>query len=308
MYGYVGGAGFIEAPLTVQNVGGAKCRSLSGGRASLFSLRQASLRRGRCPPRWRCNAQSEKAVSFAELEAEIREYLDSREDPGSNPLAYTNLGEAGRTDLISRIMEHGGYLEVSRRLEIPVDESDFIPPPPIRDLNKSLFRSEDDSPSLLLGRDLEARLGAVEQVIEDSKAAENSLASSEGRRRASRQEVPTGEELRLANEQLVPPVVDEPVPEGELFALTASMRLGMLVLAAVTAVGFGRASPGVISQETITTFRSMAGALGVAHLLVSVYAGGVLAAQYNRNRFLWSVKVLLSGPIGLKYLRSLGSL
>lgn len=305
---YAGAAAFIKAPLTVQNFGGAQRGSFCGEPSSLFVLRQPSLCRGRCPPRWRCSAQSEKAISFAELEAEIRKYLDSHEDPGPNPLAYTNLGEAGRTDLISRIMDHGGYLEVSRRLGIPVDESTFILPPPVRDPNKSLFRSEDDRASLLLGRDLESRFGAVEQGVDGSKASDNSLASSGGRRAASRQEVPTGEELRLANEKLAPSVVDKPVPEGERFTLTASMRLGMLVLAGVTAVGFGRASPGVVNQETITTCRVIAEALGVAHLLVGVYGGGVLAAQYSRNRFLWSAKVLLSGPIGLRYLRSLGSL
>lgn len=297
---------FVQTPLTLQPLGGPQNARFCTARNSSFALKPTTLQRSRCPSRWRCTADNDKTISFVALEAEIRQYLDGCEDPGPSPLAYTNLGEAGRTDLISRIMEHGGYLQVSRRLGVPVDESNFISPPSVPIPNTSLFNQEDGKPSLVMGRDLEARLGTVGQVIEDSKVSGNALSSSQ--RRALRAGVPSGQELRSASEQFIPPVTDEPLPKGERFSLTASMRLGMVLLAAVTAVGFGRASSGVVNEDTIATCRLMAEALAVAHLAVGIYAGGVLAARYNRSRLLWSAKVLLSGPLGLQHLRSLGSL
>lgn len=297
---------FIHVPTTAPSAKWQRnhqCRPCS----SSFVARRPVRRRFTHPSPWKCSAESDKAISFAQLEAEIRRYLESCEDPGPNPLAYTNLGEAGRTDLISRIMEHGGYLQVSNRLGIPVDESNFIPPPTAPESNKSLFNSEDVKSSLVVGRDLEERLGTVEKVIEESKISGNSLSSSQ-QRRAIRAGVPSPQDLKRASDQLLPPVTDEPVPKGERFVLTASMRLGMLLLAAVTAVGFGRASSGVVGNDLIATCRLMAEALGISHLVVAIYAGGVLAAQYNRNRIIWSAKLLLSGPLGLQYLRALGPL
>lgn len=245
---------------------------------------------------------------FAILEKDIREYLESCPEVDSSPLAYVNLGKAGRTDLISRIMSFGGYIHVSTRLDIPVDESQFIPPAPVFDPNQeSVFEKFDTGASLSLGRDLEAKLESLDQLSRTSGDASNSrtMTAPEGK---DRDDVPSGEEIRRENERILPPVVDAVVPEGERVVLTAGMRFGMVLLAVLFAIGFGRSSSGVISEDAIVVCRAIASTLGVTHLFVAVYAGFWLAPRLKRNPTVWSLKVLLGGPLGFRYLRSLKSL
>lgn len=106
----------------------------------------------------------------------------------------------------------------------------------------------------------------------------------------------------------MPPVVDQRVPEGERFVLPAGMRIGMLGWLVAISIGFGRTSQHLMPQTTITASQSVAGVLTVAHFVLGAYVGVVLAPQLRRNPALWFVKVLLAGPVGLRYLRALGSL
>lgn len=300
-------AAFIQAPFSRQPLSGSGPSLRFRSHASSFDSRPSVRRRTRSSPHWHCSTSNDPA-SFAELEGEIRAYLDACDDPGPNPLAYTALGAAGRTDLVSRIMEQGGYLEVSRRLGLAVDETTFILPPPVVNSGQWDFNADVDEASVVVGRDLEAKLSAAEEALNGSKDGAGAPSVAGNNRRALRAGVPTAQDLRAASERLVPPVTDEVVPDGERFVLSARMRAGIVILAAVTAAGFGRASTGLVGADAIETLRLVAEALGLAHVVVAVYAGGVLAAQYKRNRVLWSAKLLLSGPLGLPDLKSLGSL
>jgi hypothetical protein len=60
----------------------------------------------------------------ASLVAKINEFLaKQRPEADTTPLSYVSLGNAGRIDLVEPIMNAGGYISVSKRLGIPVDES-----------------------------------------------------------------------------------------------------------------------------------------------------------------------------------------
>lgn len=251
--------------------------------------------------------EDEEAASFAALEADIREYLRNCQNPGGSPLAYVNLGKAGRTDLVSRIMEAGGYIEVSRRLNLPVDEKEFIPPPPsFSNALESTFTKVDPGASLAIGRDLEARMEAFGRQPQGSSRASRSSSAVKSRKQTDN--VPSAEQLQQQNERIIPPVVDDRIPEGERFVLTGSMRVGMLILSGLCSVGFGQSSPAVLSEDAIAVCQAMAGALACAHVVVALYAGLVLAPKLKRGPGLWFFKALLSGPLGLQYLRSLGPL
>jgi len=245
--------------------------------------------------------------SFQTLANDVRLYLSSVEDPGEIPLAYVNLRKSGRLDLISRIMDAGGYIEVSRRLDLPVDESKFVASPPASTVfGKPLFDEKDENASLAIGRDLEARLEQIEDV--DMSSVDVGGVGSRPQRTRASTTVPSGEQLRWENENMTVPVVDEPIPEGELFALTTGMRLGFLALVALSAVGFGRTSVGLVAPEVVDACKGLACGLATAHVVLSVYAGSMVAPKLDRNALLWSLKVLLSGPIGLSTLRALPSL
>eukprot|EP00177_Eucheuma_denticulatum_P003263 GFKZ01005898.1.p1 GENE.GFKZ01005898.1~~GFKZ01005898.1.p1 ORF type:complete len:316 (+),score=26.35 GFKZ01005898.1:124-1071(+) len=276
-------------------------RPLLGRNPNLRPALQVVLSQKISPPD---NGDSE----FAKLEADIRDYLQTCPDFGQNPLTYMNLGKAGRVDLASRILENGGYIYVSKRLGIPVDETDFVPPPVITAPNSLELQTQDPGASLVIGRDLEARLASVEQVLKNTTEANGRLSSDRISRSRPNDDVPTAEELRLTNEKLNPPVQDIPVPEGERLTLSGQMRVGTLIWTTAIALGFGRTSPAVLPETIIQLCQSLAEALTVAHLVVAGYGAAVLASQMKRNRALWFFKLLLSGPIGLRDLRALGPL
>lgn len=260
----------------------------------------------------RCELQdsSEEDSEFSKLKADIQEYLQTFPQSDSNPLTYINLRKAGRTDLISRIMDNGGYIQVSRRLGIPVQESDFIPPPPVvKPAQLTLKNSLEEGAALAIGKDLEARLDSVEDVIKNmTQTGNNSLRLSAKSTSRPADNVPSAEQLLMDNEKFVPPIIDQPVAVGERFVLPASMRVGMLSWLIIISVGFGRTSQHLIPEGIVAACQSVAGALIVGHFVVGTYAGFVLAPQLKRNPVLWFFKVLLAGPIGVQYLRLLGSL
>lgn len=258
--------------------------------------------------RMRMNAMDNDANNraFKALEADIRDYLETCPASETSPLAYITLRKAGRVDLISRIMDAGGYITVSEKLGVPVDESQFIPPPPTFSAAKLLDADDDYNASLAIGRDLEARLGSIEEVIK------NTTDSGEPRRAESKaslfDDVPSGEELRRRNEAILPMVTDRPIPIGESFTLTPAVRIGILTLAGLSAIGFGKASQGNIADELVSTCRSLSQGLLIAHVFLGIYAGAVLAPQKRRNPSLWFAKVILGGPLGIRYLRGLDAL
>ena len=243
--------------------------------------------------------------SFKSLESDIREYLDtySSDEPTTNPLAYINLSKAGRDDLIPRIMDAGGYIEVSQRLGVSVYESNFIKPPSVTQFPPLV--SAQQSSSLALGQNLEKKLETVEQAIQEGKDRSLDLSATE--RRSSFREVPSADDLVRQNDAILPPPADEVVPEGERFTFTLPMRIGLLALVATASAGYGRSSHGVLDEDIVALCRNVVIGLGFAHLLLGIYAGLLLAPKQNRSAPLWFAKILLSGPVGVSYMRSLGT-
>ena len=72
--------------------------------------------------------------TFDELAGAVKSYLSTIEPAALNdpeapsPLAYLELRNAGRTDLVEGIMKHGGYFAVSKKLGVRV--KDVVAPPP----------------------------------------------------------------------------------------------------------------------------------------------------------------------------------
>lgn len=253
------------------------------------------------------NAGDDVDEKFQSLESDIREYLSQLRQDASNPLSYLNLSKEGRIDLVSPIMDAGGYIAVSERLGIPVEESQFISAT-INTENKvpqQLFLQEDRGASLAIGSSLESKLSDIDEVMkEEDTSTSNQMISKS----AIREQVPSGADLVILNRQLEPPPVAERAAEGETMALTAPLRLGILTLAVVATLGFGKTSTGIISSEFVTICRSVTVVLSCAHLLLAFYAGTSTAPQMNRNAFVWFVKVLLGGPLSFNEMRSMDSL
>ena len=70
---------------------------------------------------------------FGALAAEVRQYLSTLDEAALNdpeapsPLAYVELGRAGRADLVETIMRFGGYLKVSEQLGVRVRDVEPAP-------------------------------------------------------------------------------------------------------------------------------------------------------------------------------------
>lgn len=249
--------------------------------------------------------------SFKVLEADIREYLETRaesEEASDSPLAYVNLRDAGRLDLVSRIMDAGGYIEVSKRVGAPVDESRYslLPSVSVFDTASQFVKSDDFNASLAIGENLEKKFENIDHMNQNSKGSVSPMKTSRVVRPSH--DVLSGEELVRQNESLPNAIVDEKIAEGERLTLTATMRIGLLMLTGTSAAGFGRASVGVVDHTTIVWFQAIASALVFAHVTLAIYAALILAPQRNRNPYIWFTKVILSGPIGLTHMRSLAQL
>lgn len=204
---------------------------------------------------------------------------------------------------MSRIMEQGGYIPVSKKLGIPVDDSAFrasaSPPVP-----RPVFANRDLSARVALGSALEDRLDTAADMPSSSVTV-----GGEGAQRffsSLSRPVPSGEQLAARNRNVAVPIVDAVVAEGELLSLSAGMRLSLIALAALWAIGFGHASTGVVGAQAVNISKGVASGLSVAHFALGVYAGALVAPKLRRSAPLWFVKVLLSGPVGLSALKALG--
>lgn len=247
--------------------------------------------------------------AFREVESDVREYLNSCADDEKSPLAYVTLRKNGRVDLVSRIMDAGGYIQVSQRLGIPLEErfTKTLPATSAFDSQPSLSNNFDYDASIAIGKALEERLDTIEDVVKDTKPGEKGTAMRYVNA-VNTDRVPSAEQIIRQNESYAPPIVDEYVPEGERMNLSFPMRIGMLSLVVSIALGFGRASQGIISEDIIQLCQRITGGLAVAHVMVGLYGGFVVAPSLRRNSLLWAAKVVLSGPLGLRELRKLGTI
>ncbi|CAN8063287.1 unnamed protein product [Agarophyton chilense] len=251
-------------------------------------------------------AENKDNETFRALELDIKEYLNNISETLPNPLSYVNLKKKGRIDLVSRVIDAGGYIEVSRRLGIPVDNREFVTPPNIS-TNGSFapfLKSEDEGTSIVFGSSLEDRMKSMAESGKGSGISKSITSLSNAR---TIDTVPSAVELIKQNERIAPPVVDEPLIEGENLSFTILMRLGLLSLTTITAIGFGKASNGVVSPSIINASKSAASGLTFGHLLLALYSALLVAPRMRRNSTLWFIKVLLGGPLAVVELRSLGN-
>jgi hypothetical protein len=256
----------------------------------------------------------------AELEAHIRAYLSENSAAAAepSPLAYLTLRNYGRTDLIEPIMNNGGYIAVSRALGIRVDNtySTYRPPRRPEEL-PSMFSKADGAGTLALGAGLDQRLNVDVASIKPMPPLVPETATVSGNEayvsvRSGElpyipEPVPTAEEVAAIGRDIVI-VVDDVVEEGERLALTPLMRVGTLLLVVTAALGYGRASSGLLESGVLEALRAGSAALAVGHALLAVYAAAVVAPKFKRSAAVWGLKVLLSGPAGISSLKQYGPL
>lgn len=245
-------------------------------------------------------SQSDSEREFEEFASEINNYLSSKSTPDDGPLSFEVLQRTGRSDIMSGIIKFGGSIRVAEKLRI--DPAMFMPA--LRAVESKTFPDfyrPETGASLTLGRDLEARLETIDKVKQSGSTNEN--ISSVPR---TIDNVPSAEELKRQNDSIVPRVIDEVVLPGETLSLSAEMRFGTLFLATLAALGYGHASDAVLDDHAIIVLRYFVNGLFAAHIGLSTYTGVYMAPRLKRNSFLWFIKVLLSGPFGLRSLRTLG--
>lgn len=119
----------------------------------------------------------------AAFEAEVRAYVSTLDeqamhDPAApSPLAYAELQRNGRVDLVEGCMEHGGYIQVSKRLGVPLrlakpaDLSSDAPPrfseplPPTIGLKLSGSKREADMAASVQALDLAGAATAAAPAV-----------------------------------------------------------------------------------------------------------------------------------------------
>jgi hypothetical protein len=238
-----------------------------------------------------------------ELEAMVKSYLatDAAKND-SSPISYAALGNAGRLDLIEPIMNAGGYISVSKRLGIPVDES-FLNVKPSEKTRATVFDEKLTPGSLALGRGREDRLSAAIGTGSSSTDTLSNLPDS--RLYSGPQPVIDPSEMAAIGKNIVE-VRDDPIPQGERLALDTRMRAGTLILVACSALAYGSASNRVFDATYIHAGKTFTSLLVSVHVVSSILTAAVIAPSLGRNRYLWAFKVLLSGPLGLASLQNLG--
>eukprot|EP00171_Calliarthron_tuberculosum_P015147 IDg15147t1 len=95
--------------------------------------------------------------------------------------------------------------------------------------------------------------------------------------------------------------------EREVLTLDGRMRACALLLVALAAVGYGRASYGVVPGEVMAICALGADVLCVLHLVLAVYAAALSVTRLKRSPTLWAVKTLLGGVAAVHELRRLGA-
>lgn len=244
-----------------------------------------------------------------DFRSSVASYLASRPyAPEDGPLSFASLDRAGRDDLMALIIRYGGYERVSDLLDL--DRALFVPP--VRAAPTGTFPGlnnvgNDPSASIRIGRDLENRLSTA-NTLPSTLPASISSGSTPTRRRSRGDDVPSADELVEYNQTFQLPVRDVKIPPGETFSLTTPMRLGLLLCAVCFVGAHGQTSLGLLDAQQLHFLQSASSALLVAHASLALYAGTIVAPRFKRDPTLWSIKVLLAGPAGIRNLQALGSL
>jgi hypothetical protein len=240
----------------------------------------------------------------ANLEAKINEFLAiQRPEAETSPLSYVSLGIAGRLDLVEPIMNAGGYISVSKRLGIPVDES-YLESTPSEASSVKFDKGKDELGSLALGRGLEDRLSAT-AAAESSGASVSFMQSTSSREYKGPEPVLDSASIAAIGKDIVE-IRDDPGPNGERMSLDNKMRVGTILMVACSALAYGHASTRIFELTSIQTAKILAGSLISLHVALAAFAAAIVAPSLSRDKALWGVKVLLSGPLGLLTLYNLG--
>lgn len=237
-----------------------------------------------------------------ELRIAIDEYLSSGRAPPEGPLSVNALRKIGRDDLIAAILSAGGSVFVSNELGLPMEL--FTPPlQPVESKTFPDFIQVDDELSLTLGKDLDERLSTIDKL--PSSSGRTVPLSPRTDLTIVQVDVLTAKELRDYNDSISPAIVDEVVSPGERLTLTTSMRVGLLLTTLSSALAYGKASAGVVDANVVAALKPTSAGLVLAHVILACYAAISLAPSRNRSSYVWFIKVLLSGPLGLRALRAL---
>jgi len=254
---------------------------------------------------------------FDELAAEVKSYLASLdaamlEDPKApSPLAYIELQSAGRVDLVEGMMKHGGYLAVSRKLGVRLQDA----PPPSAPVANPWKQPEPEDVNVGAGVSLS---GAAK---EDKMAADLArLAAQKTSATAGPTVITTKAPAVARGDQLAPLRKRATVDESDLYArdqsaaerspqpalfLDGLQRAEMALLIGLFAVGFGRTSAQVLEPSLASAVQLAFGALAVGHLVIGGY-GGFLASQappeQRHSPAGWFVKCAVTGVAGLSEL------
>lgn len=245
----------------------------------------------------RCTTTDEASA----LAADLRAYLSAS---GAEPvdfattLSYAALAENGRRDLVERMIDIGGYPAALALVGVETPPlPDDIPPVPVR-----VFNPPEVTGGIALGAKLDDLLNAPIPPPSTTRSRKRAPCPRAVERVPSAEELARGVQEAAARPS---PVVDKPVPPGERLVLSGTMRAGLLALVAVSAVGFGRASVGVVDPAAVEACKGVAAVLYAVHSALAVYAAFEARFRMRRSGPLWFFKVLLSGPAGFVALRRL---
>ncbi len=214
-------------------------------------------------------------------------------------LSYASLAEAGRSDLVERVIDAGGYPAALQALGVEPK-----PEPPSKPASEQLaarrFTSAEIEGRLSLGAGRELRL---EQPVTVGVASN----AKTPQRQPAADDVPTASELSATKASNSSTSATE-TPPGEWFTLNGHERMGALALVILAAAGHGRSSMEMFNENAVTVLGGAANALFLMHGLLAVYASLIEARRFGRAPFLWFVKVLLAGPAAFVELERLGEL
>lgn len=242
---------------------------------------------------------------FEALASEIQAYLSLETTPDEGPLSFDLLKRAGQTDIMNGIIKYGGSSTVAVRMGLSI--SLFVPPLELAQ-SKTFpdFIKPETKASIAIGTSLNDRLDSIVD-IDTSKSSIKSAQSQRTPLRKQQDNVPSAEELIEQNKAIVPPIVDDVIPEGETLALSPVMRLAVVAVFVFIAFGYGKASSQVFEVQTIELFKGVGNGLIILNSMFAVY-GSIAARKKGRDPIIWFVKPFLAGIFALKSLQSLDSL
>lgn len=242
---------------------------------------------------------------FETLAYEIQTYLSLDTTPDEGPLSFDALKRAGQTDIMNGIIKFGGSSTVAERMGLNI--SLFVPPLELAQ-SKAFpdFIKPETETSIAIGTNLNARLDSIANIDTTKPAVESTQSQRTLRKQQQQQRdnVPSAEELIEQNKAIVPPIVDDIIPEGETLALSPVMRLAVVAAFIFIAFGYGKASNQVFEPQAIELFKGVGNGLIILNSIFAVY-GSVAARNKGRDPIIWFVKTLLAGIFALKSLQSL---